>query len=135
MINNNIIYYYRHNISGSGGFLLFLHLTGWLQQHAPPQQLGQDFRPSHSEDGGHRWNGDFTVARIRQQIVQKRHAEAPTARRISSWEPCRRERVATSGGRKRTHHRQDWLCCVCWIHACQRKLVLPRPKEVVGKIY
>lgn len=107
-----------------------LHLTGWLQQHAPPQQLGQNFRPSRSEDGGHRWNGDFTVAWIRQQIAQKRHAAALTLHRSSSWEPCQRRRVATSGGRKRTHHRQNWLCCVCWTHTCQQKLVLPRLKEI-----
>lgn len=58
-------------------FLTTLRLTGWLQRHAPPQQLGQDFRPSHSEDGGHRWNGGFTVAWIRQQIAQERPAAAP----------------------------------------------------------
>lgn len=42
----------------------------------------------------------------------------------------RGEREATSGGGKRTHHSQSAQCCVCWTHACQRKLVLSRPKEL-----
>ena len=93
-----------------------LHLTGWLQQHAPPQQLGQDFLPSRSEDGGHRWNGDSTVAWIAQQIAQRRHAALLALHRSSScvrgegWQPV-------ADGRGRTAARVGCVVFVGHTHA------------------
>lgn len=112
-------------------FNTVFRLTGWFHQPVPPQQLGQDFRPSHSEDGGSYETGDITFARIRRKIRRKTRAVGLLLPLTPAESCVRREREATSGGRKKTHHSQSGQCCVCWTHACQRKLVLSRPKELV----
>lgn len=52
-------------------FQTMFGLTGWSYQPTPPQQLGQDFRPSHREDGGSCESGGITFARIRRKISHK----------------------------------------------------------------
>lgn len=113
-----------------------LRLTGWLQQHAPPQQLVQDFRASRSEDGGHRWNGALSN-RLDETAARPEKADSSSTSSSAESSPkllLRSVSEAKGGNQWRTEEDAPppelAVCCVCRTHTCQQKLVLPRAKEI-----
>lgn len=113
-----------------------LRLTGWLQQHAPPQQLVQDFRASRSEDGGHRWNGALSN-RLDETAARPEKADSSSSSSSAESSPkllLRSVSEAKGGDQWRTEEDAPppelAVCCVCRTHTCHQKLVLPRAKEI-----
>lgn len=93
----------------AGPETLFLNtvfrLTGWFHQPAPPQQLGQDFRPSHTEDGGSCESGGIAFARIRRKTSRQTRAVGlflPPTQAESCIEEGKGRQPAVDGRRRTT---------------------------------